>query len=68
MSPATFMTIFEIVGGIAQRIAEAIKRNDDEELKRLADVWDEPIKSRLTMLALEAKARRSVNANPGGEV
>lgn len=67
MNPATFMTVFEIVGGIAQRIAEAIDRNDDKELKRLAEIWDEPIKSRLTMMALEAKARRSVNANSGGE-
>lgn len=63
MSPKTLRDIFTIGGAIAEHLWRAIERDDEEELRKLSDVWPAPIKSRLALLAAEEKARKAV----GGE-
>jgi hypothetical protein len=60
MTPETIKTLLEIAGEIAGQIWEAIQRGDEEELRRLSDVWPEPTRSRLSLLAAEEKARARV--------
>jgi hypothetical protein len=60
MSPETLKTIFSIGGAIAEHIWRVIQDGNDEELRRLSDVWPSPIASRLALLAAEEKARRAV--------
>lgn len=60
MSPETLRTIFSIGGAIAEHIWRVVQRGDEQELRRLADVWPKPIASRLALLAAEEKARKAV--------
>lgn len=63
MSPETLKTIFIIGGSIAEHIWKVIQAGDEEELRRLADVWPSPIASRLALLAAEEKARKAVKGH-----
>jgi hypothetical protein len=56
-------TCFEIGGAIAQQIFSAIKRGDSKTIRRLADVFPEPLKSRIVLLEAEAEARRRVEGD-----
>lgn len=58
MNPDTLLTIFDIGAAVARQIFNAVSKGEVEELRRLADVWPEPMKSRLALLEVEAKARR----------
>ena len=63
MNPETIGTLFEIGGRIVKHIWEAIQRGDEAELRRLSDVWPEPIKTRISLLAAEEKARARVRTD-----
>lgn len=58
MDAKTLEMIFEIGGAVVQHIFNSVKNGNSEELRRLADVWPAPIKSRLALLAIETKARK----------
>jgi hypothetical protein len=66
MNPETMKTLFSIAGEIVGQIWDAIKRGDDEELRRLSDVWPEETRTRLALLAAEEKARARVRKSDAG--
>jgi len=63
MSVETIASIFEIGSAVVRHIFDAVKRGDHEEIRRLADVWPEPIRSRLALLEAEAKAKAAVRVD-----
>jgi nucleoside 2-deoxyribosyltransferase len=60
-------SVFELGGMIAKHIWDAVERGDTTEVRRLADVWPEPIASRLVLMAQEAEVRRRVREMDDGD-
>lgn len=51
----------EVGKDIVLHIIDSVRNGRHEEIRKLADVWPAPIKSRLALLEGEAKAREAVN-------
>lgn len=65
MNSETVGTLFEVGGMIVKHIRNAIERGDEEELKKLREVWPAPIQSRITLLSIEEKARQKIKRDSG---
>lgn len=60
IKPEDLQGMFELGGMIAQHIWETVERGDTAEVRRLVDVWPEPIATRLVLMEQEAEVRRRV--------
>jgi len=59
----TVKMLLGIAGDMTKHIWDVIQRGDKEELRRLTDVWPQSIKTRISLLAAEEKARARVRDN-----
>ena len=66
MNPETIKLIIEVVAAFGSRVADAFMKDDDEPLRRLADVLDEPLKSKVVQQHGVEKMRRAFNADADG--
>lgn len=59
MNPETIKLIIDVVAAFGRRIAEAFMQDDDEPVRRLADVLDEPLRSKVVQQHGVEKMRRA---------
>jgi hypothetical protein len=62
MSPETIQLIIEVCAAIGRQLVEAFQADSETEIRRLADVVDEPLRSRLALQHQEEVTRRKLGA------
>jgi hypothetical protein len=66
MNPETIGLIIDVVAAFGRRIADAFMSDDDAEIQRLADVLDEPLKSKVVQQHGVEKMRRAYRDDADG--
>jgi hypothetical protein len=65
MNPETIKLIIDVGAAFAQRIAKAFIDGDEAEIKKLSDVIDEPLRSKVVQQIGVEKMRRAYRENNG---
>lgn len=63
MNPETIKLIIDVVAAFGRRVAEAFMSDDDEPIRRLADVLDEPLRSKVVQQHGVEKMRRAFHGD-----
>jgi len=66
MNPETIKLIIDVGAALARKIAEAFAGDDDAEIRRLADVLDEPLRSKVVQQHGVEKMRRAYRDDADG--
>lgn len=66
MNPETIKLIIEVVASFGRMIADAFMQDDDEPLRRLSDVLDEPLRSKVVQQHGVEKMRRAYRESADG--